>query len=122
MATPSQTKGSNFERELARYLNQQLNLSTCARAVLSGGGFIGGYTSGSDILGLAPFHIEAKRTERLNVREALRQAMAAIAKNKSPDIPVVITRRNRETMDDALVVMRLQDWCTLVAAYKQVNP
>jgi hypothetical protein len=48
--------------------------------------------------------------------------MAAIAKNKSPDIPVVITRRNRETMDDALVVMRLQDWCTLVSAYKQVNP
>ena len=117
MATPSQNKGSNYERELVAYLNQTLGITTCARAPLSGGGFIGGHTSGSDLLGLPSVHLEAKRTERLNVRDAIRQAETSLAKNTSPDMPVVITRRNREPTQDSLVVMRLKDWCKLYAAY-----
>jgi hypothetical protein len=119
LTTASKRKGDDYERALAAHINERLGTTTCARAPMSGGGFIGQHTSGSDLLGLSPFHIEAKRTERLNVREAMRQAEAAIAKNKSPDIPVVITRRNREAMGQSLVVMRLDAWCNLVDAYRK---
>lgn len=117
MATSSQRKGSEYERELATFFNEHLNITTCVRAPLSGGGFIGGYTWGSDLLGLPHLHIEAKRTERLNVREALLQAEKALAKTKAPEIPVVITRRSREPLDHSIVALRLKDFARLYAAY-----
>ena len=60
--------------------------------------------------------IEAKRVERLNVRDAMRQAERNIDQTKSPEAPVVVTRRNQEALDDSLVVMRLKDWRHMYAA------
>jgi len=117
MATSSQRKGSEYERELAAFLNAHLSIDTCARAPLSGGGFIGGYTWGSDLIGLPDLHVEAKRTERLNIRDAILQAEKALAKTKAPEIPVVITRRNREPTGQSIVALRLADFVRLYASY-----
>lgn len=117
MPTNSQRKGSGYERELAAFLNETLDINTCARAPLSGGGFIGGYTWGSDIIGLPHLHVEAKRTEKFKPREALAQAEKAIARSHSTDMPVVITRRNREPTADSIVVLRLSDFTRIYSAY-----
>ena len=80
---------------------------------------VGLQAGGADILGTPSIFIEAKRTERLNVREALRQAEGNIEKTRSPEAPVVVTRRNREPLDDSLVVMRLKDWKEFYKAFLQ---
>ena len=46
----------------------------------------------------------------------MRQAERNIDRSSTSDVPVVITRRNREATGDSLVVMRMKDWKKL---YKQ---
>ena len=45
------------------------------------------------------------------------QAERGIAASKSTDTPVVITRRNRQTTQDSLVVMLMKDWLPLYEAH-----
>lgn len=116
MATSSQRKGSDYERALADHINKATGLKTAHRAPLSGGGKVG-MAGGADILGTPDLFIEAKRTERLNVREALRQAETNVSKTNAPERPVVITRRNREAMGDSLVVMRLDDFLSVYRSH-----
>ena len=56
--------------------------------------------------GLEGFHIECKRVERLNVNEAMHQAIA----DADGRIPAVAHRRSREPW---LLTMRLDDWLDL---------
>jgi hypothetical protein len=109
-------KGSVYERELAAYLNERLGLST-SRAPLSGGGKVGLGSGGADLIGTPDLFVEAKRTERLNLRAALRQAETNIRKTRSPEAPVVITRMNREPTGDSLVCMRLDFFLALYASH-----
>ena len=102
----SKRKGDSFERELAAFFRMN-GIAEVGRAPLSGGGNVN-MSGGADLIGTPGIFVEAKRTERLNVRDALRQAEANIVKSGSPESPVVITRRNREATEDALVVMRLK--------------
>jgi hypothetical protein len=108
-------KGSEFERELAAYLNARLNLQS-SRAPLSGGGKVG-LSGGADLLGTPGLFVEAKRVESLNIREALRQAVTNVRKTASPEAPVVIARRNRETTGESLVALRLDDFLTFYHAF-----
>jgi Holliday junction resolvase len=62
---------------------------------------------GKDVIGLQYIHIECKRAERLNVYDAIKQA---IKDAKECEKPAVFWRRNRE---DWLVTMRLEDWIEL---------
>jgi hypothetical protein len=99
------TKGDNFERELAAYINEQTNLKSF-RAPLSGGGNVG-MSGGADLLGVPELFIEAKRVERLNFHDAMRQAEGNIVKTHSSDTPIVVNRRNRMKTGDSLCLIRL---------------
>ena len=108
-------KGDNFERELAAYFQDELNLPAF-RAPLSGGGNVG-MAGGADVLGVPGLFIEAKRVEKLNFMDALRQAETNKQKTRSPEVPVVINRRNRMTTGESLVLLRLDDFLTFYAHY-----
>lgn len=108
-------KGDNFERELAAYLQDELNVPAF-RAPLSGGGKVGMY-GGADVLGVPGLFIEAKRVEKLNFMDAMRQAETNKIKTKCPDVPVVINRRNRMTTGESLVLLRLDDFLIFYAHY-----
>lgn len=111
----AKAKGDKFERELAAYFNAHLfdGVERVTRAPLSGGGFTSMNSGGADLMGTPMLFVEAKRTERLNIREALVQAIGNTGRRQSGDIPTVITRRNLEPLDDSIVAMRLSDFTSL---------
>ena len=61
--------------------------------------------------GLPGIHVECKRVERLNVQEAMDQAIRD-AERMQDGIPTLFHRRNRKPW---LVTMRLEDWISLYA-------
>jgi hypothetical protein len=118
-------KGDAYEREVAQYLSDALGIKA-RRAPLSGGGAsFSNYTPGvpgigaglSDITGAPGMHIECKSVERINIHDAMRQAIRSTEWHKSPDLPTVMTRRRHMKTGHSLVVMRLDDWLVLYAAY-----
>ena len=96
----SQRKGADGERELAALLREY------GYPVERGGSLSFGEVP--DLTGLPSIHIECKRVERLNVPEAMKQAVRDAA--KFGGIPALFHRRSREPW---LVTMRLQDWMSL---------
>jgi hypothetical protein len=115
LTTSSQRKGSGYERELAAHINEVTGLDSF-RAPLSGGGNLK-MTGGSDIMGTPEVFIEAKRVERLNFHDALRQAERNIRTAKSPDMPLVVNRRNRMKTGESLCLLRLDDFLKLYTSY-----
>lgn len=97
----SQRKGADGERELASILQQ--HGYECDRG--------GSLTFGEvpDITGLPGIHIEVKRVERLNVGEAMEQAIRDSGRMQD-GIPTLFHRKNRRPW---LVTMRLSDWLQL---------
>jgi hypothetical protein len=116
LTTSSKRKGDGYERELAAYINEQTGLKTAHRAPLSGGGMVG-LSGGADINGVPELFIEAKRVERLNFLDAIRQAERNKQKTNSPEIPVVINRRNRMTTGESLCLVRLDDFLKLYSSH-----
>ena len=108
-------KGDNYERELAAYINNKTGIESF-RAPLSGGGNVG-MSGGADLLGVPDLFVEAKRVERLNFHDALRQAERNIEKTKSPDAPIVINRKNRMATGESLCLLRLDDFLKYYKAY-----
>lgn len=92
MGKAERDKGARAERELAQIFRDH---GIEARR---------GYTfcRESDVVGVPGIHIETKHVERLNVREAYRQAVAEAEKRKDGR-PVVCHKKNRDiwlaTMD-----------------------
>jgi hypothetical protein len=111
-------KGDEFERELARYFNTFLfdGREVVTRAPLSGGGRSWGILKGggSDLEGLPLFHVEAKRTERFNVHEAMTQAMRSILARGEKEAPLIINRRNRQLTGESYCTLRLDDLIALL--------
>lgn len=105
-------KGDRYERELAAHITQRTGLH-CERAPLSGGGVIGQLAGGADLLGTPGLHVEAKRVERLNFLEAMRQAESAIIAGNAPEAPIVINRRNNMATGESIIAMRLDAFLTL---------
>ena len=105
MTTRSKRKGDDYERELAAYINDKVGTKSF-RAPLSGGGNVG-MSGGADLLGVPDLFVEAKRVERLNFHDALRQAERNVDKTKSSDTPIVINRKNRQPTGDSLCLVRL---------------
>ena len=98
----SKKKGKRGELELAREL-KQYGYNTRRTVQYNGKAEEGK----ADLIGLRGIHIECKRVERLNVYEAMRQA---VRDAKEDEKPAVFWRKNRESW---LVVMRLEDWIEL---------
>ena len=105
MAVNSRRKGAAGERELARKLNQY-GFDTRRTVQYNGKAEEGE----ADLVGLDGIHIECKRVEKLNLYDAMAQAIHD-AKGK---LPAVFHRKNH---CDWLVTMRLSDWMELYKEY-----
>ena len=89
----------------------------CFRAPLSGGGNVGmagGATSSAPAL-----FIEAKRVERLNFHDAMRQAVKNIDITQSANVPMVINRKNRMNTGESLCLLRIDNFLKFYRAYLQ---
>ena len=98
MGAKSQRKGRSGELELARLL-QGYGYDVQPGRVQS-------YGEVPDLSGLPGVHIKCKRNERLNVPEAMKQAVRDAGKFHD-GAPTLFHRRNRQGW---LVTMRLSDW------------
>ena len=105
MAVNSRRKGATGERELAHKLNEY-GFNT-RRTVQYNGKADDGE---ADLVGLQNIHIECKRVEKLNLQDAMAQAIHD-AKGK---LPAVFHRKNH---CEWLVTMRLSDWMELYKEY-----
>ena len=101
----SQRKGRAGELELAQLLQAHGYDVQPGRAQ--------SYGEAPDLTGLPGVHIEVKRVERLNVPEAMKQAVRDAA--KFGGTPALFHRRNRSGW---LVTMRLPDWMKM---YQKVH-
>ena len=98
MGSKSQRKGAFGERELAAILRERGY--DCRR----GGSLSFGEIP--DVVGLPGIHMEVKRVEKLNVVEAMEQAIRD-SQRMQDGVPALFHRRNRKPW---LVTMRLEDW------------
>lgn len=101
MGKASQRKGREGELELSRILQEQGYQTTPGKAQ--------SYGTVPDIVGLPGIHMEVKRVERLNVPEAMKQAVRD-SERFNDGMPAMFHRRNRESW---LVTMRLFDWLSM---------
>jgi len=104
MGKTSKDKGKIGERELASRLREYGY--DCRR-----GQQYNGLDGSADVVGLPGVHIECKRVERLNLYDAMSQA---IHDARPDDLPAVFSRKNHS---DWLVTMRLDDWARLYAEW-----
>lgn len=101
----SKEKGKRGERELAKKLREYGY--DCRR-----GQQFCGSNGDADVVGLPGIHIECKRNERLNVYDAIFQAVHDCKKGL---LPAVFWRKNNS---EWLVTMTLEDWMEL---YKEAK-
>lgn len=106
MGKSSQRKGREGERELCSYLQSSGYDVTVGQAMSFG--------KMPDLSGLPGIHIECKRVERLNVQEAMQQAIND-AEKFNDGKPALFHRRNRS---EWLVTMRLVDWLNVYGESK----
>lgn len=109
MGKASREKGKRGERELAAALRE--HGYDCRRGVQYCGA-----SGDADVIGLPGVHIEAKRTERLNLHDALAQS---IRDARPHELPTVFSRRNNDVW---LVTMRLDDWIQLYREWECGQP
>lgn len=101
MSKSQQRKGRGGELEICRILQAHGIPAEPGQAVSFG--------STPDITGVPSIHPEIKRVERLNVSEAMAQAIRDSEKFHD-GVPTLFHRRNRSPW---LVTMRLEDWLLL---------
>ena len=106
MGRASQRKGRAGELELAQLLQGYGYDVQPGQAV--------SYGATPDLVGLSGVHIECKSNERLNVPEAMAQAVRDADRFRD-GAPAVFHRRNRSGW---LVTMRLPDWMKM---YQKVH-
>lgn len=93
----SRRKGKRGELELCRKLREYGY--SCSRSVQYCGA-----NGDADVVGLPGIHIECKRVERLNLTDAMHQALRD---SRPGELPAVFHRRNSEPW---LVTMPLESW------------
>lgn len=109
MGKSSQRKGRTGELELARLLQNHGYPVEPGEAASFG--------ATADLVGLPGIHIECKRVEKLNVPQAMEQAVRD-AEKFHDGAPALFHRRNRQPW---LVTMRLEDWVQLYAGNQAVR-
>lgn len=101
MGAMQQRKGRNGELEIVNILNAHGIPAKAGQAV--------SYGATPDVIGVKGIHCEVKRNEKLNVLEAMKQAIRDAEKFKN-GLPTLFHRRNRSPW---LVTMTLEDWLKL---------
>ena len=104
--TNSKRKGKDGELALARKLNEYGY--DVRRSVQYNGKAEEGQP---DLVGLPGIHVECKRTERLNLYDAVNQAK----RDSKGDLPAVFHRKNN---CEWVVIMPLDDWMTIYSDYE----
>lgn len=106
--TNSRDKGKRGELELSHAL-QSYGYETRRGQQYSG------KNGDADVVGLPGIHIECKRVERLNIENAIAQA---VSDARDDEMPAVFHRKNRQPW---LVTMPLIWWLELYKAYEMEN-
>ena len=109
MGRASQRKGRAGELELARLLRGYGYDVQPGQAV--------SYGATPDLVGLSGVHIECKRNERLNVPEAMAQAVRDADRFRD-GAPAVFHRRNRSGW---LVTMQICDWMEMYQKAQKID-
>ena len=104
----SRDKGKRGELEAAKLLKEH---GYDARR----GQQFSGANGDADVVGLPGIHIEVKRVEKLNIDNALDQA---IRDKRAAEIPIVLHRKNRSVWK---VTMRFEDWIAMYKAWEKDN-
>ena len=99
----SKQKGKRGELELSKILREYGY--DCRRGVQYSGA-----NGDADVVGLPGVHIECKRTERLNIYDAMEQAL----NDRVEENAAVFHRKNRSKW---LVTMTLDEWIELYRAW-----
>lgn len=107
MTINSKRKGAKGEVELAHKL-KEYGYDT-RRSVQ-----YNGKDGQADVIGLPHIHVEVKRVEKLNIYDAIAQA---IRDAKNGNLPAVFHRKNRCNW---LVTMELDDFMKIYKAYEEV--
>lgn len=97
MAKNSRTKGKVGELELSHLLQEHGYHTRRGQQYCGANG-------DADVVGLDGIHIECKRVEKLNIENAMEQA---ISDAKEDELPAVFHRKNRKPW---LVTMTFEDW------------
>ncbi len=98
MTVNSKEKGKKGEREFAKVCREYGY--DCRRGQQYNG------LEGEDVVGLPGVHVEVKRVERLNIHDAVGQAV----RDSQGKIPIVAHRKNHSSW---LVTMRVEDFFEL---------
>lgn len=101
MGKMSRDKGKRGEREWAKICRD--NGYECRRTSQ----YCGKTGEAADVIGLPGVHIEVKRVERLNIENAMSQA---VRDSENGKIPIVAHRKNNCPW---LVTMLAEDWFTI---------
>lgn len=104
----SREKGKKGELELARKLRE--HGYDCRR-----GQQYSGASGDADVIGLPGIHIECKRAQRLNLTDAMSQAIGGAREGEKP---AVMHRKNHEKW---MVTMLLDDWIELYREWRNGN-
>lgn len=96
----SRQKGGRGERELAGIFREHGYKSRRGQQYCGADG-------SADVTGLPGIHVECKRVEKLNLLDAMAQAVRDC---RDGELPAVFHRRDR---CEWLVTMRLEDWFSL---------
>ena len=105
MSINSKQKGKSGELEIVRKLKDYGY--NCRRT----NQFCGNTGQADDVVGLDYIHVEVKRVEKLNIDNAIEQA---VKDTKDDKIPTVFHRKNRK---DWLVTIRLDDFMKIYNEY-----
>jgi len=107
MTTPQKAKGSQWERDVAKYFNErgypQVERRYGAGATEDKG----------DINGLAEYAIECKNLAKITLSTIVEEALVE-ARNAKKPFGVSIIKRRQKSAKDAYVVMTLEQWVTML--------
>lgn len=101
MGRLSRNKGKIGEREFCKKFKEATGINLARTAQ-----HCGKTGAAGDVEGLTGVHFEIKRTERLNLKQAMAQAIRDADANTDAPVPVVAHRMSRQPW---LVTVRLED-------------
>ena len=107
----SRRKGSVGEVELGHELNRVFGVDSRRGKQYSG-------LEGKDVVGLEGIHVECKRVEKLNIDNAIDQAVRDAHTAGANELPVVFHRKNRRPW---LVTLRLEDVQSFARTIVNIN-
>lgn len=111
MAVNSNAKGKRFERELAAML-RGYGYDDARRSVQ----YCGKTGDAPDVVGLPYMHIEAKHVEKLNLYDAMAQAIEDSEAGGAGLLPAVFHKKNRRGI---LVTMRFDDFMKIYQGFER---